>query len=64
MTVGVGVGVDKYDGKGRGEVTVGVGVDKYDGKGGRGVTVGVGVDKNDGISGGKWEYLSAGGWWK
>ena len=31
--VTVGVGVDKYDGKGRGEVTVGVGVDKYDGKG-------------------------------
>ena len=28
----VGVGVDKYDGKGGG-VTVGVGVDKYDGKG-------------------------------
>ena len=28
----VGVGVDKYDGMGGGEVTVGV--DKYDGKGG------------------------------
>ena len=27
--VTVGVGVDKYDGKGGGEVTVGVGVDKY-----------------------------------